>query len=118
MINNIEGTIADIPVLKNNDQRKEFIEDYENWPLWIDSEKTKEKYYKLDIPNSGNSIVVRISLSHSIIGWNSEKGEFDISEKEEWGSEEYFLLKPGRYFRDCSTNKSALVEFLKDLQRG
>lgn len=106
----------ELPVLKNNDQRKEWIDNYETWPIWIDIPQTGERYYRYDFDN-GTSFVIRVSLQHAYKGYERTK---DIK----YAHEEYFLLGvkdkwiPGMpTFVESSTNKSAMVEHLKEIQK-
>lgn len=115
----------DLPLLKNNDQRKEFIESYKEWPVWIDQPLTGETYYRY-VLNNKVSIVVKVSRKHV---WQ----QYKETKEYEYAAEQYYL--PGikmtfsqngtkivedesRTFYECSQNKSALVEFLKEYQKG
>lgn len=115
----------ELPILKNNDQRKEFIDAYETWPIWIDTEPTGERYYRYDLSDKV-AMVVKVSLRH-IRGYGIQETD-EIS----YGAEQYYLLgiknewtskgtitveDSSRTFYECSTNKSALVEYLKDYQK-
>jgi len=114
-----------LPVLKNNDQRKDFIDNYTSWPVWIDLPHTGEKYYRYDL--SGKvAIVVKVSRKHA---WKTYKETKDY----EYGAEQYYLVgiksewsqkgakfveDDSRTFYECNSNKSALVEYLKEFQKG
>lgn len=115
----------ELPILKNNDQRKEFIETYETWPIWIDQKETGERYYRYDLSDKV-AMVVKVSWKHS---WSSYKESKDY----EYSAEQYYLLgvrsewsanarsvyveDETRTFYECSTNMTALVEYLKDFQK-
>ncbi len=114
----------ELPILKNNDQRKEFIDAYETWPIWIDQKETGERYYRYDLSDK-ISMVVKVSLKHT---WKSGKETKDC----EYGAKQYYLLgvksewSPNksvcieddtRTFYECSSNMSALVEYLKEFQK-
>jgi hypothetical protein len=103
----------ELPVLKNNDQRKDFIDAYKNWPVWIDVRETGERYYRYNFDN-GESFVIRVHLEHKFLGW--DKGGYSKTETE-YGREEYWLLRDGKLFSECGTNKSLMVDYLKDLQK-
>lgn len=47
----------ELPILKNNEQRKKFLETYETWPVWFEVPQASEIYYRFDLPD-GSSIVV------------------------------------------------------------
>ena len=102
----------ELPLLRNNDQRAAFVDAYETWPLWIETEKTGERYYRYDLPD-GTSFVVK--TYHSML--YDYKAGVGMRYKEGYGANEQYILKPGKFFRDCSTNRSAMIEKLKELQK-
>lgn len=111
-------------ILKNNDQRKEFIDNYTSWPIWIEQELTGERYYKYDLTDKV-SIVVKVSRKHI---WENYKQ----SDKIDFSNEEYYLhgvltqygVKGNQFkedstrtFAECSCNKSTLIDYLKECQK-
>ena len=38
--------------------------------------------------------------------------------KEGYGNNEQYILQPGKLFKDCRRNRSAMIEKLKELQKG
>ena len=118
-----EGKIKqpELPILKNNDQRKEWIDNFETWPIWIDVEQTGERYYRYDF-DSGVSFVIRVSIHHKFLGW--DKGGYSKTETE-YGHEEYFLLggTSGKYepkektFAESGASKSMMTDYLKEVQK-
>lgn len=102
----------ELPLLKNDKQRAEFIDAYEEWPLWIDNQETGEKYYRYELPD-GTSFVIK--TYHAML-YNYDALEYG-NYKEGYGENEQYLLKPGKFFRDCRTNRSTLIEKLKELQK-
>lgn len=113
-----------LPILKNNDQRKDFIDSYTSWPIWIDQELTGERYYRYDLTDKV-AIVVKVRRKHAYAGYKETKDY-------EYGAEQYYLLgiksewsqkgtkivvDETRTFYECNTNKSALVDYLKDFQK-
>ena len=103
----------ELPQLKNNDQRAAFIDVYETWPLWIDNKETGERYYRYDLPD-GTSFVIK--TYHSMLyDWKASVG---MRYKEGYGANEEYLLEPGKFFRDCRTNRTTLIEKLKEIQKG
>lgn len=107
----IKPVQPELPIFKNNDQRKEFIESYPTWPIWIDTKATGERYYRYDFDDE-KSMVVKVSLCHRWVG-----GKIGYSTETSYSREEYYLLEENRCFSECGTNKSSLIEYLKDLQR-
>ena len=103
----------ELPRLKNNDQRAAFVDDYESWPLWIDNQETGERYYRYDLPD-GTSFVVKVYHAMIFLGWEVESGS---RYEEGYGLSEQYILEPGKFFRDCRSNRSAMIEKLKELQK-
>lgn len=105
----------ELPLLKNNDQRAAFVDAYEAWPLWIETMETGERYYRYDLAD-GTSMVVKVYhamlFDYSVAGLNYEE-RFS----EGWGKQEYYLLRTGKFFKDCEANRSALIEKLKEIQK-
>lgn len=114
----------ELPILKNNDQRAAFIDAYETWPIWIETKETGERYYRYDLSEKA-AIVVKVYWKHS---WESYKESKDY----EYGAQQYYLMgvksewhsgksvfveDESRTFYECGTNRSALVEYLKDFQK-
>lgn len=104
----------ELPVLKNNDQRAAFVDVYETWPLWIETEQTGERYYRYDLED-GTSMVVKVYLARLFAGF--AEGSYESQYHEGYGRHEYYLLQPGKFFRDCDTNRSALIDKLKEIQK-
>lgn len=46
-----------LPVMKNNDQRKEWLRKYKEWGLWYTDEHIGVRYYKYDFENGTRLIV-------------------------------------------------------------
>lgn len=103
----------ELPVLKNNEQRAAFVDNYKSWPLWIETQETGERYYRYNLPD-GTSFVVK--TYHSML--YDYKAGIGMRRKEGYGANEQYILEPGKFFRDCSANRSAMIEKLKELQKG
>lgn len=102
----------ELPYLRNNDQRAAFIDAYESWPLWIETKETGERYYRYDLPD-GTSFVVK--TYHSML--YDYKAGVGMRYKEGYGANEQYILEPGKFFRDCKSNRSSMIEKLKELQK-
>ena len=101
----------EVPFLKNNDQRKEFLNRYQVWPIWFEVPEASEVYHRLDLLD-GSSIV--ICEYHMWLDW---KEKYTDANPDSIGTREY-LLRPGyHYLEDCKTNTTALVEHLKKVQK-
>lgn len=51
------GEVTALPVMKNNDQRKEWLRNYKAWGLWYEDKNIGVKYYKYDFENGARLIV-------------------------------------------------------------
>lgn len=103
-----------LPVLKNNDQRAAFVDAYETWPLWIETEQTGERYYRYDLED-GTSMVVKVYHARIFDGYAS--GSYEAKYHDGYGRHEYYMLRDGKLFRDCETNRGLLIEKLKEIQK-
>ena len=98
-------TPLELPVLKNMDEREQFIRDYKKWPVWTKNELTEETFYRFDFVD-GSSIIVRSYPTW--LGWK----KIDVE------NQRYYLLKPGyHHFADTETNMTTLKEHLKEVQK-
>ena len=107
----------ELAILKNNDQRKEFIDGYMEWPVWIEQPLTGERYYRYEFEN-GTVFVVRVYFHKCFDITSSHNKKWKDRYKDDWGAEEYYIVTEGKHFKDCLTNKSQMIEFLKNLQKG
>lgn len=105
----------ELPILKNNDQRGAFIDDYETWPLWIETGETGERYYRYDLPDR-TSMVVKVYHA-MLFDYKAIGKKYEDRFCEGYGKNEYYFLQEGKFFRDCETNRSDLIEKLKELQK-
>lgn len=104
----------ELPLLKNNDQRAAFVDAYETWPLWIETKQTGERYYRYDLED-GTSMVVKVYHARIFDGYAS--GSYEVKYHDGYGRHEYYLLRDGKLFRDCETNRGLLIEKLKEIQK-
>ncbi|MCB6414536.1 hypothetical protein LI221_05555 [Faecalimonas umbilicata] len=108
----LELVQPELPALKNYEQRKEWLNNYKEWPVWFTVPEAAEVYYRFNLPD-GSSIVV--CEYHMWIEW---KERYSDENPDSIGTREY-LLKPGyKYLQDCRTSSTALAEHLKNLQKG
>ena len=98
-------TQLELPVLKNMEEREQFIRDYKKWPVWTKNELTEETFYRYDLPD-GSSIVVRSYPTW--LSWSKKDTE----------QSRYYLLVPGyRHFADTECNMTFLKDHLKEIQK-
>lgn len=114
----------ELPLLKNNEQRAAFIDVYETWPIWIETKETGERYYRYDLSEKA-AIVVKVYWKHSWESYKESKGYeygaqqyYLVGVKSEWhNGKNVYVEDESRTFYECSTNRSALVEYLKEFQK-
>ena len=111
----VELKQPELPILKNNDQRAAFIDGYETWPLWIETKETGERYYRYDL-SDGTSMVVKVYHA-MLFDYKAIGKKYEDQYSEGYGKHEYYFLQEGKFFRDCETNRSYLVEKLKEIQK-
>lgn len=109
-----------LPIMKNNDQRKEWLRNYKSWGLWYEDKNVGIKYYKYDFANGARLIV--------------EEFAPDPSEKSQWytpGEHHYMHLVGGpkpeckndrgwsyhSRYNKYQNSETELVEFLKEIQK-
>lgn len=117
---NPEMTQPELPLMKNNDQRKEWLQAYRDWGVWYTDENIGATYYKYDFENGARLIVEEYENIFSICG----KEKKSISEYyhlvggpepsrasgiEKWTRHERYTKYPN--------SETELVEFLKEVQR-
>lgn len=110
-----------LPIMKNNDQRKEWLRNYKNWGLWYTDNHTGVKYYKYDFENGARLVV--------------EEYEKEPLPENSWyvPEEPYYMhliggLEPDRKggipkwtyhskYNKYPNSETELVEFLKEIQK-
>ena len=108
-----------MPILRNNDMRKDFIDSYRDWPVWFEVDEAGERYYRYNFDND-EAIAVKDALKHKWVGYRigySADASYELSK--------YYLIKNNSdrldlanpTFNECEANKSELVDYLKDLNK-
>lgn len=112
-----------LPIMKNNDQRKEWLRNYKDWGIWYEDKNTGIKYYKYDFENGARLI--------------AEEYEPDLGINKSWWTssvtESYYMhlvggSEPDRAvgapkwtyhtrYNKYPNSESELVEFLKEIQK-
>lgn len=101
----------ELPKLKNNDQRKEFLKTYRDWSVWFEVPQADEVYYRYNLPD-GSAIV--ICEYKQYVTWK----ERYTDENPESIYTKSYLLNPGyHHLHDCETNETALVKKLMEVQK-
>lgn len=109
---------SELPVLKNNDQRKEWLSNYKEWGLWYRDEHIDVDYYKYDFSDGSRLVVAEYPQRRMYWKANEFRDEhyYHLIEKnkEFYGSKKTF---EGQYMHSADS-ETVLVEFLKNLQKG
>lgn len=108
----------ELPKLKNNDQRKEWLNNYKEWGVWYRDENIDVNYYKYDFEDGSRLVVAEYPQREQ--GWKC------VPRDEYY----YHLLEKGRrkagttdeiydhQYIQYADSETYLVEFLKNLQKG
>lgn len=105
----------DLPTLKNNDQRKEWLTNYKAWGLWYRDENIDVNYYKYDFSDGSRLVVAEYPQRFAY--WNREMNDeyyYHLLEKNKKGYKHTY----DEAYRHKEDNMTYLVEFLKNLQKG
>lgn len=104
----------ELPVLKNNDQRKEWLANYKEWGLWYRDERIDVNYYKYDFQDGSRLVVAEYPQRFAY--WNSESRDehyYHLLEKNKKGYKNVYDEK----YRQSTDSETYLVDFLKNLQK-
>lgn len=109
-----EPVQPELPILKNNDQRKEWLRSYKDWGLWYEDKHIGAKYYKYDFQNG--ACLIAETYEQKICGRTHESSYLhligapkDTAGANKWAVHEQYSRYPN--------SETELVEFLKELQR-
>ena len=103
----------ELPIMKNNDQRKAFLDGYKGWPIWFEVPLASETYYRYDLPD-GYSIV--ICEYRRWCEWRERYTSTGLK-PDSIQTREYLLTPRYHYLDDCKTNRSALIMHLREMQK-
>ena len=110
-----------LPVMRNNDQRKEWLRNYKDWGLWYTDEHIGVRYYKYDFANGARLIAEEYDRDTIHSQWVSDNTESYYMHliggpEPERKSGIPKWTQHGRYNK-FPNSESELVEFLKEVQR-
>ena len=109
-----------LPVMRNNDQRKEWLRNYKAWGLWYTDEHIGVRYYKYDFANGARLIAEEYDRDTVHSQWVSDNTESYYMHliggpEPERKSGIPKWTQHGRYNK-FPNSESELVEFLKEVQ--
>ena len=110
-----------LPVMRNNDQRTEWLRNYKAWGLWYTDEHIGVRYYKYDFANGARLIAEEYDRDTVHSQWVSDHTESYYMHliggpEPERKSGIPKWTQHGRYNK-FPNSESELVEFLKEVQR-
>ena len=102
----------ELPAMKNNDQRKEWLNTFHDWPIWFEVPQAAEVYYRYDLPDGCSLVICEYHY------WSSWRVEFKYGGDPECTGTREYLLTPGyHYLEDCKSNRTTMIEKLKEIQK-
>ena len=106
----------EIPLLKNNDQRKEWLANYRNWGLWYRDEHIDVNYYKFDFRDGSRLVVAEYPQRHCY--WKKDKEDqhyYHLLEKGRKGYGDVCLLYTSETFVEYKSYAKPQQDELKDV---
>lgn len=101
----------ELPRLKNNNQRKEFLKTYRDWLVWFEVPQAEEIYYRYILPDESAIVICEYK---QYVAWK----ERYTDENPESTYTKSYLLEPGyHHLHDCETNETSLVKKLMEVQK-
>lgn len=113
-----EETIQpELPRLKNNEERKEWLENYQDWGLWYRDERLDVNYYKYDFEDGSRLVVAEYPKREGY--WNEEPRDEHFFHFLKKNKKKYASLDEvyDEKFRNETDSITSLVEFLKEIQK-
>ena len=113
-----EETIQpELPRLKNNEERKEWLENYQDWGLWYRDERLDVNYYKYDFEDGSRLVAAEYPKREGY--WNEEPRDEHFFHFLKKNKKKYASLNEvyDEKFRNETDSITSLVEFLKEIQK-
>lgn len=110
-----EPVQPELPVLKNNDQRKAWLNDYKAWGLWYYDDHIDVNYYKYDFPDGSRLIIAEYPQRQNY--WSLELQDEHFYHLLEKGKKMYGGSKTyDKKYQQNTDSETYVVEFLKNVQ--
>lgn len=113
----IEPVQPPLPEMKNNDQRKEWLNNYRSWGIWYKDEHTGATYYRYRFENEAELIVEEYECESEYVGKYTSSylhligGPKPVRKN---GISKWIRYKK---YNKHPNSETELVEFLKELQK-
>ena len=104
----------ELPYFKNNDQRKEWLRNYQDWGLWYEDKNIGARYYKYDFDN-GARLIAETYVQPEGVGYFIPESCYlhliggPVDNKNKWSVHANYCKYPN--------SETELVEFLKYIQK-
>lgn len=107
-------TQQELPMLKNDAQRKQWLNDYKTWGLWYRDDNIDVNYYKFDFVDGSRLVVAEYPKRIPYYGIvERDEHYYHLLEKNKKGYDKRYK---GEYHHQADS-ETYLVEFLKNLQK-
>ncbi len=107
----------ELPILRNNDQRKEWAENYKAWGEWYYDEHIDCHYYKYDFPG-GDRLIVE-EYQGMIRYWNRnekyDQAHYHLCLKQK--TSQWIKTPYEQRYEHSTTSMTEIVDYLKDIQK-
>lgn len=112
-----ETTQPELPRLKNNEERKEWLENYQDWGLWYRDERIDVNYYKYDFKDGSRLVAAEYPKREGY--WNQEPRDEHFFHFLKKNKKKYASLNEtyDEKFRNETDSITSLAEFLKEIQK-
>lgn len=112
-----ETTQPELPRLKNNEERKEWLGNYQDWGLWYRDERLDVNYYKYDFKDGSRLVAAEYPMREGY--WNQEPSDEHFFHFLKKNKKKYASLDEtyDEKFRNETDSITSLVEFLKEIQK-
>ena len=104
----------ELPYFKNNNQRKEWLRNYQDWGLWYEDKNIGARYYKYDFDN-GARLIAETYVQPEGVGYFIPESCYlhliggPVDNKNKWSVHANYCKYPN--------SETELVEFLKYIQK-
>lgn len=106
-----------LPELKNNNQRKEWLNNYRSWGIWYKDEHTGAAYYRYQFDNGATLIAEEYELESPYIGTYTNSYLHLVGGPEPPRKGAIPKWNRNEKYNRFQNNETELVEFLKEIQR-
>lgn len=107
-------TQQELPLLKNDTQRKQWLNDYKAWGLWYRDDNIDVNYYKFDFIDGSKLVVAEHQQRHSYYSREvRDEAFYHLISKNKMSYGEIYNEK----YRHEPHSKTELIEFLKKIQK-